>query len=133
MAITRVLDRFEKLIALEAAVLRRQKIHCEVDAGELSARHLKITRRTRAGSNAHGIEFGAQLFDGDVLTNIYSCSKLHSLRLELSKTEIEHRLLQLELRYSVAKQSTDALVLLEHHYLMSEAAKLLRGSEACRS
>ena len=57
--VARVLDLFEKPIALEAAVLRRQKIHREVDAGELSARYLKITRRTCSRSNADGIELRA--------------------------------------------------------------------------
>jgi len=119
-----------EFLTFEPAILRRQKIHCEVHSLELATGNVEIPRLARSCRDADGIELHAQFFSGDVLANVDPRAELHSLRLELAKTKIEHRFLQLELRNSVAKQPANPLIPLEHRNRMSRSAQLLGGREA---
>ena len=115
---------------LEPPVLRRQEIHREIDPRELAPGNVKIPRLTSARSDANRIELGSYLANCNVLPNSDAGAESNSLRLELIKSEIEHRLLELELGYPVPKQSPNALTLLEYHDIVPKAPQLLRGSEA---
>src|ERR1700674_5606495 len=97
---------------------------------EVAAGHIEIARSASSRRHADRIELRTQLGDRHLLTDIDAGAEVHSFRLELRKTEIEHRLLKLELGDSVAKQSAYAFVLLEDNDSMSGATKLLGCTEA---
>src|SRR5437660_1297071 len=80
----------------------RQKIHREVDSGEVSAGHLEIARHSGADRNADGVELRAQFFDGEIFANVDAGTELHALALELIEARIENRFLELEFRNSEA-------------------------------
>src|SRR2546423_14431527 len=101
-----------------------------MNSAEIAARDVQIPRRASAGSDADGVESRPQLTGSELHANVDAGEELHSFRLQLRETEIEHRLLQLELGDSVAEQSANALVLLEDHYGVPRAAQLLRRSKA---
>lgn len=95
--------------------------------------NVKIPRRTSSGRNADSIELRSYLLDTDVIAHEDASAEPNALRLELRKPEIEHRLLELELRYPVPKQSPNPLVLFEDHDVVPETTQLLRGSETSGS
>jgi hypothetical protein len=99
-----------------------------MDSRELPAGYTEIARRARSGCDADCIELRTQLVGGYILANVDASPELDSLRFELRKAELQHRFLELEIGYSVAKEAADAFVLFEYHSRVSEAPELLRSS-----
>jgi hypothetical protein len=129
MLIARLAASSGKRITGDSSVLRRQKIHCEMDPAQLATRNTQIAGDTRSGSNTNCIELRSQIGHRHVFADVDARTELHSLRLKLSKAEIEHRFLEFEIRNSITKQSASPFVLLEDDDGVSEAAKLLRSSK----
>ena len=70
-------------ISFEPAILRRQKIHREMNARQVTTGNVELTRRTRASRDANRVELAAQFFDGDVHADVDSTLESHSFCLEL--------------------------------------------------
>ena len=106
-------------------VLQRQKIHREVNAVELATGHRQVTRPFGAASQNHRVEICQQdcgrRIDADMLLD----AKLHTLGLQLRNAAVDMRFLHLEIGDAITQQPADAITLLKHNDIVTDAAKLL--------
>ena len=72
----------------------------------------------------HRVVERAQLGDGQIDADVHVRPELHTFGLELCEAPVEHRLLELEVRNSVAEQTADAIRLLEYRDRVPDARQL---------
>ena len=61
----------------------------------------------------HGVEFGQQIFRGNIATYLLVHTKLHAFSLHLLDAAIDEMLFHLEVGNAIAQQSADAIIFLE--------------------
>ena len=104
-----------------------------MDPLQLAPRDLQIARPLRATAQQNGVEPVAQLVHCDVHADVGVRDEAHALRLHLAYPPVDEALLHFKVRYAVAQQSADPVVLLEHRDVMARAAELLRRGQSRRS
>ena len=101
------------------AVLLREVLHGEMDAGQFAARHRQIARLAGTAREQHRVVVLTQLTRGQVDADVHAWTELHALGLEQRQAPVEHVLLHLEFRDAVAQQPADPVRLLEDGHLVA--------------
>src|SRR5262249_25163790 len=69
---------FRNPIAFATLVLLRQKLHREVDAFQLPARHWQVARMLGAAAQQDGVKITAQIFDRNIVPDVRAGLKLNT-------------------------------------------------------
>ncbi len=120
-------------LAGDAAVLLRQEIHGEMDAGEIAARRRQIARRLGAAGQRDRVVGIDQRLRADVAPDADVAVEDDALRLHLLDAPLDMTLLELEVGNAVAQQAAGLGVLLVDVDFMAGARELLGAGEPRRS
>ncbi|ABA48089.1 hypothetical protein BURPS1710b_3715 [Burkholderia pseudomallei 1710b] len=132
-----------QLVARVHAVLLRQELHREMDAGELAPRHRQIARRLRAARDHDRVELVLQRLGRNrllrhvadrlgqrIAADEHARAERHAFRFHLAHPAVDQPLLELEIGNPVTQQAADPVALLEHRHVVARARELLRGGKA---
>src|SRR5262249_20394811 len=124
-------------VAGHATILQRQKIHCEVDAVELSAGNVQIARLLGSGCERDRIELVEESSRGNAVGTVAADmgvrSEFDALGAHRLDAAVDLLLLQLEIGNAVTKHPPDAIAFLEQYNVVSGAPELLSAGHARRA
>ena len=124
-------------------VLQGQKVHRKMHPGQFAPRHWQIARHLGAPGQDHRIELGVEFSRRDMaaratphagwqclaITHLDAGAKRHAFGTHLVNAPIDEAFFHLEVGNAIAQQTTDAIVLLEHHHRMTGTRQLLCGGQ----
>ena len=112
----------------------RQKVHREMDAGQVAAGHWQIATDARPGGDQHRIKLFEQARRGKlVAADARVAAELHPFGFHLPDAAPNLLFAEFEIGDAVHQQPAGAAVALEHHDGVTGAVELLRGRHAGRS
>ena len=126
--LTRGINLLGYLIASHDLVRLRQVVHCEVDAIQVSARNLEVSRKHCTGCDQNSVISLLKFVPGDIDTNIHGSAETSSLSLHLCDAAVDVVLFHLEIRDAIAKQSANAVVSFVNRNGVACSSQLLGSS-----
>src|ERR1700722_8420475 len=126
----------QRLIA-DAAVLLRQEVHREVDAGEIAAGDRQVARGFRATGQRQCVIFVEHLAridrTGRIAADRSAVMKGDALGFHLRDAAVDDVLFHLEVGNAVAQQAAGLGPALEQMHVVADARELLRAGQARRA
>jgi hypothetical protein len=128
--LAKIRARWCERLATDPPVLLRQKIHREMNAGEVAAGDGQIARLFGSARQHHRVVELQQVLRRKIDAHMDAVAKHHAFRLHLLQAAIDMGLFHLEIGNAVAQQAAGTRVLFKDMYVMPCARQLLGARQA---
>jgi len=110
--------------------VRREEVHCKVDAFQLTPNDWKVTRLGGTRAEYHRVEFLEQILDGKVFADLGVADELYALLLKDSEAAHDDLfLIELHVGDAIHEQSAGAIGTFKHSDPMTSLVELRGGAK----
>ena len=120
-------------VSFTAAILLRQVVDREVNAGELASGDRQIARPFRAAAEHDRIELAPERRHRQIGADVHAGTEHDAFLFEDGETTVDQPLLDLELGDAVTQQSADPVRFLEHGHQMTGLVELVGRRQPSRA